>query len=118
MIIYSFNGLKTYETRSDKLNEDWTGLAEFIIDESDPEKQYLIDKVIQYVPYFDYVLDENGNLIDIIKTGDKPVYEPSPSPIELLQNENKRLNAKIQALTESNQFLEDCLVEMAEIVYA
>lgn len=48
--------------------------------------------------------------------------EKEPSAMETaikeVQNQNKVLEAKIQALTESNQFLEECLVEMAEIVYA
>ena len=44
--------------------------------------------------------------------------EREPTAIEVLQSETKTLNAKVQALTESNQFLEDCIVEMAEIVYA
>jgi hypothetical protein len=48
---------------------------------------------------------------------DVPV-EKEPTAIELLKKEDKVLSAKIQALTESNQFLEDCIVEMAEIVYA
>ena len=38
--------------------------------------------------------------------------------IEVLQDENKQLTAKVKALTESSQMLEDCIVEMAEIVYA
>lgn len=33
-------------------------------------------------------------------------------------NEFTRLTAKVTALTQSNQILEDCLVEMASIVYA
>lgn len=46
------------------------------------------------------------------------VIEESPDEISLLKDDNKRLNAKIQALTESNQFLEECIVEMAGVVYA
>lgn len=39
---------------------------------------------------------------------------PEPEP----PDEITALQAKIKALTESNQMLEECLVEMAEIVYA
>ena len=39
-----------------------------------------------------------------------PEQEPVPTVEEL--------QAKVTALTESNQFLEDCLVEMASVVYA
>lgn len=38
--------------------------------------------------------------------------------IKNIQNNNEAINAKIQALTASNEFLEECLVEIAEIVYA
>lgn len=46
--------------------------------------------------------------------------EPQPvvDPVEQLQTENKKLTAKIDTLTQSNQMLEDCVVEMAGIVYA
>ena len=68
--------------------------------------------------------DTEGNLIDVTKTGEM-VYEIPVDPIEILQSQNKELQsqnkelqAKTKALTESNQMLEECLVEMAEIVYA
>lgn len=35
-----------------------------------------------------------------------------------LEEENKQLSSKLEAAIQSNQMLEDCLVEMAEIVYA
>lgn len=35
-----------------------------------------------------------------------------------LETENRQLNSKLAATIQSNQMLEDCLVEMAEIVYA
>ena len=117
MIIYTANNLKIYESRSDKPNEDWTGKAEHVIDETNPEKFGLISKIKEYAPYFDYVTDLAGNLIDVTKTGEM-VYPEEVDPIAELQSENKTLKAKIQALTESNQMLEDCIVEMAEIVYA
>lgn len=46
---------------------------------------------------------------------------PEPTPIDevaALKTKNAQLEAKVKALTESSQMLEDCLVEMAEIVYA
>lgn len=124
MIIYTVNDLRIYETRSDKPNEDWTGKAEFIVDEANPGKKELISKIKKYAPYFDFVTDTEGNLIDVTKTGEM-VYEIPVDPIEILQSQNKELQsqnkelqAKTKALTESNQMLEECLVEMAEIVYA
>lgn len=58
----------------------------------------------------------------------KPEPEPEPEPepgeptwterVESLETENKQLTSKLDAAIQSNQMLEDCLVEMAEIVYA
>lgn len=47
-----------------------------------------------------------------------PEPEVTTNPITELQTQNKQLEAKVKALTESSQMLEDCIVEMAEIVYA
>jgi hypothetical protein len=44
--------------------------------------------------------------------------EKELTDIEILQKETRTLKAQVQALSESNMFLEECLVEMAEIVYA
>lgn len=117
MILYTTNDLKIYETRSDKPNEDWTGEAEFVIDETSSDNAELIEKIKEFAPYFDYVKNDAGELVDVTKTKDF-VPEIPVSPVETLRNENKELQAKVKALTESNQMLEDCLVEMAEIVYA
>ena len=118
MIIYTENNVKQIAMRSDHPNDDWFGCAEFIIDDLNPDNKELISKIFEFNPYFDYVLDDNGNLIDVIKTQDKPVIKPEPSDMEILQEKVKLLEAKNQALTESNQFLEDCIVELAEMVYA
>ena len=67
-----------------------------------------------------------GNIYDYIYKNGTYTYDPIPEtvvpepedPIEKLQSDNKELQAKVKALTESNQMLEDCIVEMAEIVYA
>lgn len=56
----------------------------------------------------------------------KPEPEPEPEPeqptwterIEALERENKTLQAQLEASIQSNQMLEDCLVEMAGVVYA
>lgn len=52
-----------------------------------------------------------------------PEPEPEPEPsvedrVETLEAENTLLKAQIQAQSDSNDFLEDCIVEMATIVYA
>lgn len=117
MIIYTVENLKIYETNSAYPNLDWTGKADFIIDETNPENVELINKIKEYAPYFDYVTNLIGELIDVVKTGEME-FETPVDPVAELQEENKTLKAQVQALTESNQFLEECIVEMAEIVYA
>ena len=57
-----------------------------------------------------------------------PEPEPTPEPepeqptwaerIEALERGNKTLQAQLEASIQSNQMLEDCLVEMAGVVYA
>lgn len=42
---------------------------------------------------------------------------PEPTPISLLQEENKLLKSQLQAQTERSDFIEDCIAEMAMMVY-
>ena len=44
--------------------------------------------------------------------------QPDPEPVPTAEERIAALEAKNEALTTSNQFLEDCLVEMSAIVYA
>lgn len=53
----------------------------------------------------------------------EPPEPPAPQPtteerLAELEKENKTLQAQLEASIQSNQMLEDCLVEMAGIVYA
>ena len=54
-------------------NSDFTGgLALYVIkDGSD-----IYNKIMQYKPYYDFVLDKKGNLIDIVE-----VEKPEPAPV-------------------------------------
>lgn len=86
------------------------------------------------------ILDENGIIVNTIVCDDetaeafnaKPyyegcgigdIYDPPPDPptdserIATLESDNKLLKQQIQATTEQNDFLEDCIAEMAAIVY-
>lgn len=50
---------------------------------------------------------------------DHPDVEPEkPVTVEDLQAENKLLKAQVQAQTERSDFIEDCIAEMAGVVYA
>lgn len=44
--------------------------------------------------------------------------EPTPDPIEVLQEENKLLKSQVQALSDQNDFQEELIVELANVVYA
>ena len=80
----------------------------------------LEEKAAEYLPWLGLTYGENGEITDVYQLEHKEPAEPeSPvDPLEQLQTENKKLTAKINTLTQSNQMLEDCVVEMAGIVYA
>ena len=44
--------------------------------------------------------------------------EPAADPMAALQSENTLLRAQVQALSDRGEFLEDCIAEMAMVVYA
>lgn len=61
------------------------------------------------------------------QTGNREPTEPPEPPVQqpttkerlaALEKENKTLQAQLEASIQSNQMLEDCLVEMAGVVYA
>ena len=74
-----------------------------------PESIYTSDKIPKY---------KLINGIPIERTLEEIETDRAQTIIQKPQPTIEELNAKIAALTESNQFLEDCLVEMATIVYA
>jgi len=43
---------------------------------------------------------------------------PEPTPTEKLQKENALLKAQVNALSEQQEFLEECLMEVGQIIYA
>lgn len=66
---YSFNSANTSGDFSDSN-------ALFVIDEKLDENKSLIQKIVVNAPYYDFVLDEEGKLIDII-----PTERPEPEPV-------------------------------------
>jgi hypothetical protein len=54
---------KMFQTRSDKPYENWTNDDCFVI----PDNSEIAQKIIGFYPYYDFVLDEEGNLIDIVQ---------------------------------------------------
>lgn len=84
------------------------------------------------------VVDEYGIVLNIILADEKlanamnlrPIYDgvqigeeydpllTTNNKIRSLEAENKILKAQLQAQGESHDFLEDCIAEMAQIVYS
>lgn len=50
--------------------------------------------------------------------GDWAPMGTDQDPLESLQTENTLLRAQVQALADRGEFLEDCIAEMAMVVYA
>ena len=94
MIVQSVNQLKSFTVSTIYHNVDWTGEADFVIDETNPANAELIGKIYQHAPYFDYVVDEENQLIDITP---RPDLEPEPpeSEIELLQEQVASLTEQL-----------------------
>ena len=68
---------KRFVTRSDAPDTDFMGDADFVI----PDDSELAEKIIRLYPYFNFVFDNDGHLVDV--TGTEP--EPVPPVISLEQ---------------------------------
>lgn len=96
MILYTVNGLRVYETRSDMPNSDWTGEAEHVIDETNEQNAELIAKIKRLAPCFDYVTDDSGVLIDVVENDITiPEREEPVDPVEELKAENAALKEQL-----------------------
>lgn len=65
----------------------------------------------------------SDDIADFIYINGEFIYDPLPKPEPPVPTQPtgerlKALEAKNEALTTSNQFLEDCIAEMAGVVYA
>ena len=67
MVVYSD---KRFSANSDHPNDDWIGNADWVI----PDGSELAEKIIRLYPNFEFVLDDDGNISDVVGT------EPEPSP--------------------------------------
>lgn len=62
----------------------------------------------------DYVMYKDG----VWELDPLPSEEPEPSPLEVMQSENKLLKAQVQALSDREEFQDDLIAELAMIAYA
>ena len=72
MIIFEDKG---FQTRSDMPDTDWTGKSKYIV----PDGSELSNKIISLYPYYEFVIDENGSLIDVVET-ERPEQMTLPEP--------------------------------------
>ena len=67
---------------------DWIGNADWVI----PDDSELAEKIISLYPNFEFVLDDDGNISDVVET------EPEPMPPEITTEQ--RMTAMENAMEE------------------
>lgn len=70
---------KHFISNSDHPNNDWIGDADWVI----PDDSELAEKIIALYPNFDFILDDNGNISDVVETEPAPVPPAPPTNAEL-----------------------------------
>ncbi len=80
-------------------------------------------EVPETFPFVD--IEVKDGIVVKMTAGTMPEPEPQPEPgptdqerIEALEAENNLLKAQVSALAVNQEFLEDCLIEVGQVVYA
>lgn len=87
---------KGYETRSDKPNSNWTDEDMFVV----ADGTVLANKIIENYPYYNFILNENGDLFDIEQT-ERPIIkrkETLEEKVGVLEEENLTKTEEITEL--------------------
>ena len=71
MILYKN---KRFLSNSDHSNDDWIGNADWVLDDNDERDAELEAKIISLYPNFEFVLDDDGNISDVVETSE-PINE-------------------------------------------
>jgi len=93
MIVNKLN--KGFQTRQDKPNSNWLGEEWFLVPDNSP----LANKIERLYPRYDFVLDGNGNLLDIVEIP-KTKEEINQERIEEIKSELNELDTTINRATE------------------
>jgi hypothetical protein len=93
---------KTYETNSNFLKSNWyeNEPDNFIVDETTKKGSALAEKIKRLYPYYDFVLDAKGNLVNVIETERPPAPPKEPSleeRITSLETEVAKIKELIKA---------------------
>lgn len=86
---------KGFQTRNDLPNSNWLGNEWYLV----PDNSSLANKIMKYFPRYDFVLDENDNLIDVVEIP-KTEEEINQERIEEIKAELKQLDNIIKRDTE------------------
>lgn len=86
---------KGFLTRSDMPNSNWLGDEWYLVS----DYTELANKIFELYPNFDFVTDENGNLVDVVEIP-KTEEELSQERIEEIKAELDTLDATINRATE------------------
>lgn len=98
------NGAHANQTTNTSLSEIPEGWA--VIPDSMP--------IPDTFPFIDIEVD--GQVVISIEPGVVPEPEPVPEPV--VPPSNELLAAQVQATNDRQDFLEDCIAEMAQIIYS
>lgn len=82
-------------TRSDMPNTNWLGEEWYVV----KDNSMLAKKIEQFYPRFDFVLDDNGNLIDVVEVP-KTQEEINSERAEEIKTELTELDTTINRATE------------------
>jgi len=85
-------GTKRPITMLSKPNENWTSDDSFFVVD---DNSGLGQKILQYAPYYDEILDSNGVLIDIVPTERPLLPPPEPTELELLKEKYSVLQSAV-----------------------
>lgn len=94
MIIYKDKHFAKCELFPDT---DWLGNADFVLNDNDEKDIALEEKIIGLYPNFEFVLDDEGKLTDVIGS------EPEPPPPEITTEQ--RMEAMENAMAEIIEIL-------------
>ena len=91
-----------------------------------PDGWAVIPEDIEIPETFPFVnIDAADGIVTAMTAGTVPVPEPKPEPeptvneqMKKLEIENSKLKSQIQMQAQQQEFLENCLLEMGDIVYA
>lgn len=71
---------------------DWIGNSDWVLDDNDEKDAEIEEKIISLYPNFEFVLDDDGNISDVVET------EPESKPPEITTEQ--RMTAMENAVEE------------------